>query len=293
MGTSKLTKSFGKIKKVIKNIIPVNTKNINQDLDNKLKAIIQAKKNHNKGNSNPELYILNNIVNIKDEKVIDIITPRVDIVAVDKDVELDELIKIFNKSGFSRLPVYNETVDDIIGFIHVKDVINILRKGNSLVIESILRPVLFVSPYIKVLDLLFEMIAKRNYVAMVVDEFGGIDGLVTLEDIIEEIVGDINDEHDKLLKKLITVAKPGYLEADARLSLKELEEKIGNFLEEEEKEEVDTLGGLISYIAGRVPAKNEIIIHSSGVEFEILAGDPLKVSKIGVRYKNLHKVNDK
>lgn len=259
----------------------------NKNLDKELLNIVHN--NSNSGVNSPELYILNNIVNIKDQKAIDILTPRVDIVAVEKDVDLDEIVAIFIKNGFSRLPVYGENLDDVLGFIHVKDLITTLKKRNDLKIDNILRPVIFVSPYIRILDLLFEMIAKRSHMVMVVDEFGGIDGLITIEDIIEEIVGDIHDEHDKYSKKLITLVKDGYLEAYSRLELKELEKNIGNFLSDEEKEEVDTLGGLIYYLAGRVPNKSEIIMHPSGIEFEILTGDPVKVGKIGVRYHNFKK----
>lgn len=277
-----------KIKMIFKKLITIifNKKTEdNKDLDQELLDIVHSKPHD--GSNSPELYILNNIVNIKDQKAIDILTPRVDIIAIDQDIDLDELTNLFIKHGFSRLPVYGESLDDILGFLHVKDLIQIFKKGNGFNIDKILRPVLFVSPYIRILDLLFEMIAKRSHMAMVVDEFGGIDGLITIEDIIEEIVGDIHDEHDKFSQKQITLIKDGYLEADARLALKELEQSIGDFLQDEEKEEVETLGGLIYYLAGRVPTKSEIIIHPSGVEFEILAGDPIKVTKIGVRYNLL------
>lgn len=264
----------------------VTNKGINKITYNKdLVSLFKGKKKTQEIISKPELYILNNVAKMREEAAEDILIPRVDIIAVEKDINLDELLKVFTKYGYSRLPVYNETLDDTLGFVHVKDLINVLKKGSELNIASILRPVLFVSPYIKIVDLLFEMIAKRNHIAMVVDEFGGIDGLITIEDIIEEIVGDITDEHDKFSKKMILINKAGYLEADARLSVAELEEIVGKFLTQEEKDEVDTVGGLITFLSGRVGHKNEIIKHPSGIEFEILAADPLKVIKIGVHYK--------
>lgn len=277
---------FAKIFKKIFTKSKSDKKTTNKNIHNKdLVSLFKGKKKAQEIVSKPELYILNNVAKMREEAAEDILIPRVDIIAVEKDIKLDELLKVFIKYGYSRLPVYNETLDDTLGFVHVKDLINILKKGSELNIEHILRPVLFVSPYIKIIDLLFEMIAKRNHIAMVVDEFGGIDGLITIEDIIEEIVGDITDEHDKFSKKMILINKAGYLEADARLSVAELEEIVGKFLTQEEKDEVDTVGGLITFLSGRVGHKNEIIKHPSGIEFEILAADPLKVIKIGVHYK--------
>lgn len=236
----------------------------------------------------PELTILRNVVDMHDFSAEDILIPRVDIIAVEKNVPFDDLIDTFTKYGYSRIPVYQNSLDDILGFVHVKDIINTLKKGGPLNMENTLRPVLFVSPYIKVLDLLFEMIAKKHHIAMVVDEYGGIDGLITIEDIIEEIVGDITDEHDKRSKQLIYVSRPGYLEVDARMSLSDLEEKIGyNFTNEEEHEEVETVGGLITFITGRVAVKKEVITHPSGLELQIIDADPLKVSRVGINYRAL------
>lgn len=257
--------------------------NFFEDLRSVLDAHISSSKK-----SMPELTILRNVVSMHKISAEDILVPRVDIVAVEKNVTFDELVKTFTKYGYSRLPVYNNNLDDTIGFIHVKDIITTLKRGGTLNVTNSLRKVLFVSPYIKVLDLLFEMIAKKDHIAMVVDEYGGIDGLITIEDIIEEIVGDITDEHDKKDKQVIFVSKPGYLEVDARLSLKELEEKIGRvFTSDEENSEVDTVGGLITYITGKVAVKNEIIKHPSGLEFVIIDADPLKVNRVGVNYKGL------
>jgi len=188
------------------------------------------------------------------------------------------------EQGHSRVPVYRETLDDVIGFIHVKDVLAPVADRQQTKLAPILRKVLFVAPSLPTLDLLVQMRQARTHIAMVVDEFGGIDGLVTIEDLIEEIVGEIEDEHDVADRPSLTERADGTLIVDARTPIEVLEERQGTRLRPTaDQEEVDTLGGLVSSLAGRVPKRGEIIAHPSGIEFEVLDADPRRIKRLRVR----------
>jgi len=232
-----------------------------------------------------EQYLITNIISIKNKRIQDIMIPRIDIIGIE-DSEIDESVYLkIAKSGFSRLPVYKENLDNIIGFIHVKDLVISAGKKSKLNLHKLIRPVLFISPYMKLFDALYDMKTKRIHMAIVVDEFGGVDGLVTFEDIVEEIVGDIVDEHDKMPLKLLKTNKNGTIEADARVSIEELENQIGQFVTPEEREEYNTIAGLVASLSGYIPSNNEVVVHSSGVEFRILAADTVKIKKVAIDYK--------
>jgi magnesium and cobalt transporter len=234
--------------------------------------------------STHERVLIGNILKAYDRTAADVIVPRVDIVALDIETPFSEVIKCMVEHGHSRIPVYRETLDDVIGFVHVKDLLGPAADRRPTKLAPMLRKVLFVAPSLLILDLLVQMRQARTHMAMVVDEFGGIDGLVTIEDLIEEIVGEIEDEHDVVSGPNLTERADGTLIADARIPIELLEERQGVRLRPNaEQEEVDTLGGLVSSLAGRVPKRGEVIAHPSGIEFEVLDADPRRVKRLRVR----------
>ncbi|MCW8914277.1 MAG: hemolysin family protein [Magnetovibrio sp.] len=231
-----------------------------------------------------ERQLLLNILELKDQTVSDVMIPRADIVAVKVDADLEELISIIIEEAHSRMPLFRETLDDAFGIVHVKDVLAWKGRDADFSASSIVRPVLFVAPSMQVLELLLEMRAKRVHMALVVDEFGGIDGLVTIEDLVEEIVGEIEDEFDQDEKPSLEKRFDGSWDASARTPLEDLETALSiELFNEEEHDEIDTLGGLVFSIAGRVPSRGELLTHSSGIEFEILDVDPRRIKRLRLR----------
>jgi magnesium and cobalt transporter len=231
-----------------------------------------------------ERVLISNILKVYDRTAADVMVPRVDIVALDLETSFSEVLKCMIEQGHSRVPVYRGTLDDVIGFVHVKDLLGPACDRRPTKLAPILRKVLFVAPSLLILDLLVQMRQSRTHIAMVVDEFGGIDGLVTIEDLIEEIVGEIEDEYDVVEGPNLIERADGTLIADARIPIEQLEERQGIRLRPSgEQEEVDTLGGLVSSLAGRVPGRGEVIGHPSGIEFEILDADPRRVKRLRVR----------
>jgi CBS domain containing-hemolysin-like protein len=186
-------------------------------------------------------------------------------------------------ANHSRVPVYRNTLDDVVGIIHIKDLFAHLRNGHTPEVESLLRPALFISPTIRLLDLLHEMRLRRRHLALVVDEFGGVDGLITIEDLVEEIVGEIEDEHDTTAQLRFEQKDDGMAIADARLEVEVLEAITGTLLDDDERDEIDTLGGLVCALAGRVPGRGEVVRHRGGLQFEILEGDPRRVTLLKLR----------
>lgn len=230
-----------------------------------------------------ERRLLKNILHLHDITVADVMVPRADIVAVEDTVGLDELVKLMSEKSHSRIPVYRGTLDDVIGMVHIKDVVASVDSKQRFKLSRILREVLFAVPSMRVLDLLLEMRTTHNHMALVVDEFGGVDGLATIEDLVEEIVGEIEDEHDYAAEPLLVEEKDGAVTADARATIEEFEARFGGILTEEEREDIDTLGGLVFALAGRVPARGELIRHPSGLEFEVIEADPRKIKRLRVR----------
>ena len=231
-----------------------------------------------------ERVLIGNILKVHDRTAADAMVPRVDIVALDVETSFYEVVKLMVEQGHSRVPVYRETLDNVIGFVHAKDLLGPAAERREIKLPLILRKVLFVAPSVPILDLLVQMRQARTHIAMVADEFGGIDGLVTIEDLIEEIVGEIEDEHDVADEPRLAERADGTLIADARTPIEALEEHQGVRLRPSgEQEEVDTLGGLVSSLAGRVPKRGEVIAHPSGIEFEVLDADPRKIKRLRVR----------
>ena len=231
-----------------------------------------------------ERMLIGNILKGHDRSAVDVMVPRVDIVALDAETPFPDVVHYMIEQGHSRVPVYRETLDDVIGFIHVKDILPSVAERRETKLAPLLRKVLFIAPSLPILDLLVQMRQARTHIAMVVDEFGGIDGLVTIEDLIEEIVGEIEDEHDVADAPYLVERPDGTLVADARTPIEALEERQGIRLRPAgEQEEVDTLGGLVSTLAGRVPKRGEVIVHPSGIEFEVIEGDPRRIKRLRVR----------
>ena len=229
-----------------------------------------------------ERILLANILELRGRTIHDVMVPRANIAAVSRDSSLSELIDLLTKESHSRLPVYGETLDDAAGMVHIKDVLAWRGRDGDFSLSKIQRKILFVSPSMQVLELLLEMRAERSHMALVVDEFGGVDGLVTIEDLVEEIVGEIEDEHDLDDNPKMISHPDGSFTADARVTIGTLEEMTGTEVAGGDTEDIDTLGGLVFSIAGRVPVRGELIHHSSGVEFEVLDADPRRIKFLRV-----------
>ncbi len=255
-----------------------------------------------------EQAMLQNVLKLRNLRVDDVMVPRADIVAIQGEVTLGELLQVFRTAGHSRLPVYGETLDDPRGMVHIRDFLDFLaasaegsrrrRRSNvppsgpnlagvdlSLPLSAarILRPVLYAPPTMPALDLLARMQATRTHMALVIDEYGGTDGLVSIEDIVETVVGNIEDEHDDDEAPMIAESGDGTFTADARAGLDEVFATLGVTLETEElSEEVDTLGGLIIVLAGRVPARGEVVPGPQALEFEVLDADARRVKRVRI-----------
>ncbi|NBO19437.1 MAG: HlyC/CorC family transporter, partial [Proteobacteria bacterium] len=230
-----------------------------------------------------ERLMLHNVLSFGEIKVSDIMVPRADIAAVAHDIEWPELTTHINEMRHTRIPVYEDTLDRMLGFIHVKDLLPMLS-GENFKISRVLRPLLFVPPSMRVIDLLVMMRQAGSHMAIVVDEYGGTDGLVTMEDVFEEIVGDIQDEHDEAdqdSEDKITRVGDTTFEVSARIPIETLESELNLTLVNEEGEAgFDTLGGLIFFQLGRVPVRGELVRHSSGVRFEIIEADPRRIRRV-------------
>jgi magnesium and cobalt transporter len=231
-----------------------------------------------------ERRLLRNILRLHSITAADVMVPRADIVGVEIETPLPRVIDLVKREGHSRYPVYRGTLDEIMGMVHIKDLIAHWSQRRGFTIEKVVRKVLFAAPSMHVLDLLKEMRITRLHLALVVDEYGGVDGLVTIEDLVEEIVGEIEDEHDEEAPPSLVEESPGIALADARVTLDEFEQRFGKFVEDEERAEVDTLGGLVFYLANRVPSRGELIRHASGLEFEVVDADPRRVRLLRVRH---------
>ncbi|MEI6438734.1 MAG: hemolysin family protein [Alphaproteobacteria bacterium] len=224
-------------------------------------------------------------------RVEDVMTPRADIVAVELDIPFHGLVQRFIEAEHSRMPIFRDTLDDPVGVVHVKDVFKLMAgpaKGKTKkpepedqVLQKLRRDALYVPASMRAADLMLRMQSTRTHMALVIDEFGGTDGLVTLEDLVEAVVGEIDDEHDEAQVAGV-VARPGDIfEADARAPLEELEAAVGRDLAPADlDEDIDTIGGLVTALAGRVPQRGEVIPHPDGYEIQILDADPRRVKRV-------------
>jgi len=235
------------------------------------------------GISPAERILLANIIKLRERRVGDCMVPRADIVALDVASSVKELVEEMSAHGFSRIPIYRGTLDDVIGMAHVKDIIPWLAQQRSCAIADILRPVLYVAPSMPASKLLLQMRQTRQHMAVVIDEFGGIDGLVTIEDLVEQIVGQIEDEHDAPGAPPIIARADGTLLTDARLTIEAFEYQTGMHLPPLDGEDVDTLGGYVTHLAGRVPHVGESFPNESGLSFEVLEMEQSRVKRLRVR----------
>lgn len=230
------------------------------------------------------LNILGGIGNLNRVRVEDVAVPRAEIVSAPVDIELENLVQAFRESGLTRLPVFRETLDTPLGFINLKDLS--LKHGfacddSKLDLEALLRPLLFAPPSMPIGVLLQKMQAERIHMALVIDEYGGVDGLVTIEDLIEQVVGEIEDEHDIDEEAFWTQEKPGVYLCNARTPLEEFEAETGiTLVDDADDDEIDSLGGLVFLLSGRIPARGEVVKHESGVEFEVLDADPRRIKRL-------------
>ncbi|MEM8772198.1 MAG: hemolysin family protein [Pseudomonadota bacterium] len=232
--------------------------------------------------------MIERVIDFDGKKVVDVMAPRADIYAVEIETPLPDLVREFADAGHSRMPIYRGDLDDPVGMAHIKDVVRLISEDNACapseqpVLASIRRDVLYAPPSMPVTDLLLRMQASRIHMALVIDEYGGTDGLVTIEDLIEEIVGEINDEHDVVDDPSVRAANDGGWDADARVELEDFAEETGILLEAED-DEVDTVGGYVVSMAGRVPQRGEVIAGGAGLDFEVVEADARKVRRLRIR----------
>ena len=278
--------SKNNIKKFLKKIIPFK---YDLDVRESIQDVIKNKSEYLSSDtnlSNKEKNILENILSINKLKVSDVMIPRASIVSISHNCKLEEIVSVIEKETHSRIPVYRKDLDDVLGMVHIKDVIKFYSNKNlKYEIKNILRDVLFVPPSMPVLNLLLKMQATKLHMALVIDEHGGTDGLVTIEDLVEEIVGEIKDEHDfEEIEEIKKISKKTY-DVSARLPVEDLEKKIGGYFTDEEKEDIDTVGGLVFNLLGKIPSRGEVINHKSGLEFTIRDADTRKIKRILVNVK--------
>ena len=245
-------------------------------------AIDEAEESHPVAGdlSAAERQMLRNLLHFGEQTAGDICVTRGDIIAVPSTIGLDDLVRAFADAGHSRLPVYGESLDEVIGMVHIKDVFNATVESQlPRTVSELIREPLFVPESMGVIELLARMRAERVHLAIVVDEFGGTEGLVTIEDVVEEIVGDIEDEHDEAEAGMLTLLEDGLWEADARAELEDLQEVVDRRLTAED-DEVDTVGGLTFLLAGRILQPGESVLHSSGWRLESVDADRTRIKRV-------------
>jgi CBS domain containing-hemolysin-like protein len=279
---------------------------IREDLADALEG---ARASEDSGFSPEERAMLKNILSLRGKRVDDVMVPRADIVAVPLDIALIDLLTTFQTAGHSRLPVYGDTLDDPRGMVHIRDFVAWMASRAAIAakrsrrsgepaqlalatidlkstlgsVKSLVRNVLFVPPSMPAIDLLAKMQTTRTQLALVIDEYGGTDGLVSMEDIVEIVIGDIEDEHDEADADMIVASGEGIFTADARADLDEVAEAIGTDVRGDDMEaDVDTLGGWLVTLAGRVPVRGEIVPGPGLLEFEILDADPRRVKRVRI-----------
>ncbi len=267
-----------------------NRSNIDHELKESLEEVIEEIEADEGTLGEEERSIIMNTLSFGDMRVDDVMVPRADIVALEENATFDDMMNIFVDASTSRLPVYRDTLDEVIAMVHIKDAFRVFAKNKDghkfRSVKSIQRPILFVPPSMKLIDLLTKMQKTHIHMALVVDEYGGTDGLLTIEDLVEQIVGDIEDEHDIAEGVLMRELPDGNLHVDARLPINELEDLLGlDFLSDDQDDDVDTLGGLVFTLAGHIPQKGDVVVHDNGINFEIVEGDNRHIKYILVRRK--------
>ncbi|WP_291298790.1 hemolysin family protein [Elioraea sp.] len=283
-GENPVAKAFGRVRRLLGRRDPEGLReSLEKLLDERNAEAVRDGEEPPPALDPQERTLIANVLRLRGTTADDVMVPRTDIIAAPASLDLTELTRLFQREGHSRVPIYRETLDDIIGMIHIRDLFAARAGTAAFAIEDLLRKPLFVPPSKPILELLREMRASRMHMALVVDEYGGIDGLVTIEDIVEEIVGDIADEHDEPDAPLVLARPDGSLDIDARMPVEEFERHVGELLTEAEHEaEIETVGGLVLSLAGRVPGRGETIAHSSGLSFRVLDADSRRIRKLRV-----------
>ena len=262
-------------------------KKINK-LQNNIEKLLNKRLKQKKPLKVNEEKIISNVFQLPEKLINDIMIPRTDIISVDTNVNINKLVKIIGRTSHSRYPVFDKSRDNIIGMIHIKDIISCWKNTKIRNIKKLVRQILFTPDSINILDLLLKMRTSHIHMAIIVDEHGGVDGLVTIEDLVEEIVGEIKDEHEaqKENKNNIKgeIKDDGSIKISARMLIEDFEKKYGNiFSDKEDISNIDTMGGLVFHIFGKIPLKGEVIKHSNICEFEILDADSRRIRTILVR----------
>ncbi|MDP2194030.1 MAG: transporter associated domain-containing protein [Alphaproteobacteria bacterium] len=259
-------------------------RNTIEDLIEEIDDLIEDTEQKDESIQPDERQLLGNVLDLRDLRAEDVMVPRAEIIAAPDTITPADLLGLMVQHGYSSLPVYHETLDSIIGYVHIKDILSFIHHKKELCIARLMRKnILFISPAMQILDLLLEMKKNAHTLAIVTDEHGGTDGMVCFADLIEEIIGDIHDDNE-LKHNHVTYREDGAIVVDARIQLEDFEDrtKLNIPLTGENGEDIETLGGLINHIANRVPTRGEIISHPDGYEFEILEADPRRIKKIAI-----------
>ena len=278
-----MLKFFNILNLIFKEKTRVKSYNSDDDLEQFVSRRINSKLEVNKTQKH-ENELLKNLAGLRGITAVDVMVPRVDIVTVSMSDNFNDIVNQLTKANHSRVPVTGETKDDIVGIIHIKDVLANINSKKKNLIKYILKEPIFIAPSISLLDLLHEMRLKKRHMALVVDEYGGIDGLVTIEDLVEELVGEIEDEHDETAEIKIEKLNFNTIIVEARATLDFLKDKLSLDLFKFKNEEIETLGGYIISLSGRVPIKGEVIRDvKNKIEFEIINSDKRKIIKVKIK----------
>lgn len=280
-----LKKIINKIRSMSENILNFLVKKESSSL----RTILEDHADNKREFSVSEKNMLTNIIGFGESRVEDSMVPRADIIAVDVNISAQEVIKLFSECNHSRIALYRSTLDDPVGMLHIKDFVRALSEVDidDIIIEKLAKDIIFVPPSMKSRELLLKMQVSRIHMALVIDEYGGTDGLLTIENLIEEIVGEIEDEHSDSSLKKINIYE-NFLDVPARTKIEEVEEILGfSLLEEEVDEEIETIGGLVFLLAGRIPQRGELITHPKGFEIEIREVDQRKIINVRLRINSI------
>jgi magnesium and cobalt transporter len=280
-----LKKIINKIRSMSENILNFLIKKESSSL----RTILEDHADNKREFSISEKNMLTNIIGFGESRVEDSMVPRADIIAVDVNISAQEVIKLFSECNHSRIALYRSTLDDPVGMLHIKDFVRALSEVDidDIIIEKLVKDIIFVPPSMKSRELLLKMQVSRIHMALVIDEYGGTDGLLTIENLIEEIVGEIEDEHSDSSLKKINIYE-NFLDVPARTKIEEVEEILGfSLLEEEVDEEIETIGGLVFLLAGRIPQRGELITHPKGFEIEIREVDQRKIINVRLRINSI------
>jgi magnesium and cobalt transporter len=267
----------------LKDLIKFFKKSEPETLRGTIEELIEESEEEEPSIESGERALLENVLNLRDLTAQDVMIPRADIISSTITGDADEMLQLMVKHNLSFLPICSDTLDHIVGVIHIKDVLAWIQNGRQTPIKHLVKDVLFIPPSMRTLDLLVQMRESASRIAFVVDEYGGIDGLVTFSNVISEVIGDIQDASEQDSKQ-IEIKADGTVIADGRVPLEELHEVLGSFpMLSIEDNDIDTIGGLVVCLAGRVPVRGEIIRHPQGGEFEVLEADPRRIRRLKMR----------